>query len=811
MKHLFNILTFIVLFGLGNASAQTPQLVKDIRPGAVGGFEYTFYNGYSAANFSIVWEHNGFIYFVAIDNSSVPNGSDPGTNNYELWRSNGTTAGTSILKDINPGPIGSNPQNFKEINGELYFIANDGSHGIELWKTDGSTSGTVMVKDIHPGAKDGFTQTNYLSYNTIPFLVVWQQGSTFYFIANDSASTASQAVGTNNVELWKSDGTAAGTVLVKDINPGQINSSSPSGFNIVNGTLYFKANDGVNGAELWKTDGSTAGTVLVKDINPGVNSGFEYASSNSYNNIAFNVVWQQGNTFYFVANNYSTVAGADTNNIELWKSDGTTSGTVMLKDINPGNAFSSSPNYFNVVNNTLYFSARDAANGIELWKTDGSTVGTVLVKDINPGAKSGFEYANNFGFVSLPFIPVWQQGSTFYFIANDNTSAGGTSTHNIELWKSDGTAAGTVMVKDIYTGAANGSFPSYFNVINNTLFFEAKDATNGTELWKSDGTASGTVLVKDINPGTKSGFEYADNFGFTALPFVPVWQQGSTFYFVANDNTAGGGTSTHNIELWKSDGTTGGTVMVKDINPGVAASSSPDNFNIFNGVLYFRAKTAANGIELWKTDGSSGGTTLVKDINPGAVGGLTTVRYNYYNNIYFSIVGQQGSSFYFVANNYASVPNSNIVGTNNVELWMTDGTTAGTTQVADICSGNTGSDPANFAVALGKLFFKANDCTTGSELWVLNGVSAGVEDITADFTMHIYPNPTSTNLTVELNNARLLNSKLTIFDIQGKQILNTEAQDLKTTFDVSLLQQGVYIIKCDKEGEKSYVKRFVKM
>ena len=435
--------------------------------------------------------------------------------------------------------------------------------------------------------------------------------------------------------------------------------------------------------------------ILVKDINPGVNSGFEYASSNSYNNIAFNVVWQQGNTFYFVANNYSTVAGADTNNIELWKSDGTTSGTVMLKDINPGNAFSSSPNYFNVVNNTLYFSARDAANGIELWKTDGSTVGTVLVKDINPGAKSGFEYANNFGFVSLPFIPVWQQGSTFYF--------------------------------------------------------------------------------------------------------------------VANDNTAGGGTSTHNIELWKSDGTTGGTVMVKDINPGVAASSSPDNFNIFNGVLYFRAKTAANGIELWKTDGSSGGTTLVKDINPGAVGGLTTVRYNYYNNIYFSIVGQQGSSFYFVANNYASVPNSNIVGTNNVELWMTDGTTAGTNQVADICSGNTGSDPANFAVALGKLFFKANDCTTGSELWVLNGVSAGVEDITADFTMHIYPNPTSTSLTVELNNARLLNSKLTIFDIQGKQILNTEAQDLKTTFDVSLLQQGVYIIKCDKEGEKSYVKRFVKM
>src|SRR5205807_5582603 len=75
-------------------------------------------------------------------------------------------------------------------------------------------------------------------------------------------------------ELWKSDGTAAGTALVKDINPGSAYgfpaSSSPNNLTAVGGTLFFSANDGTNGKELWKSDGTAAGTVLVKDINPGI-------------------------------------------------------------------------------------------------------------------------------------------------------------------------------------------------------------------------------------------------------------------------------------------------------------------------------------------------------------------------------------------------------------------------------------------------------------------------------------------------------------------------------------------------------------
>ena len=125
-------------------------------------------------------------------------------------------------------------------------------------------------------------------------------------------------------------------------------------------------------------------------------------------------------------------------------------------------------------------------------------------------------------------------GNTPYFQANDGING-------VELWKSDGTASGTMMVKDINTGSGSSS-PMYLTTVGNMLYFRADDGTNGAELWKSDGTASGTVMVKDINSGSSSFPDY-----LTAI--------GNTLYFQANGDSTG-------LELWKSDGTSSGTVMV---------------------------------------------------------------------------------------------------------------------------------------------------------------------------------------------------------------------------------------------------------
>jgi ELWxxDGT repeat protein len=88
----------------------------------------------------------GMLYFAAND----------GVNGEELWRSNGTAAGTSLVKDIRPGAFGSVPRELTVSAGSLYFTANDGTAGVELWKTDGTAAGTVIVKDIYAG----FTGSN---------------------------------------------------------------------------------------------------------------------------------------------------------------------------------------------------------------------------------------------------------------------------------------------------------------------------------------------------------------------------------------------------------------------------------------------------------------------------------------------------------------------------------------------------------------------------------------------------------------------------------------------------------------------------
>jgi ELWxxDGT repeat protein len=229
-KIFFAVATLLSIAIVENpVSGQTFLLLKDINSGS----------GDSDPDAAPV-VMNDIVYFVA----------DNGINGDELWKSDGTTAGTVMVKDIYPGLQASFPQLLTVMNGFVYFRANNGAHGVELWRSDGTAAGTTMVKDIYPGIK---TSSDPTSLTVL--------GNTLYFAATNGETA-------NGKELWKTDGTGAGTVMVRDIYPG-IHNSNPTNLHISYDKLYFMANDGFKGPELWTSDGTSAGTTLVKDFETG--------------------------------------------------------------------------------------------------------------------------------------------------------------------------------------------------------------------------------------------------------------------------------------------------------------------------------------------------------------------------------------------------------------------------------------------------------------------------------------------------------------------------------------------------------------
>jgi ELWxxDGT repeat protein len=267
------------------------------------------------------------------------------------------------------------------------------------------------------------------------------------------------------------------------------------------------------------------------------------------------------------------------------------------------------------------------------------------------------------------------------------------------------------------------------------------------------------------------------------------------------------------MELWKSDGTSGGTVRVKDINAGVEGSY-PQDFNFINGTLYFTAWTLASGRELWKTDGSTNGTVMVKEIINGAVGGFETTSQYFYVTYPFTSPFSIGNYFYFVASDYASVPNGSSY-ENNLELWKSDGTTAGTTKVMDIYASTTiGSYPAYFVTALNKVFFTAESNTSGRELWTIDLPAVAVEEPLDQWS--IYPNPAQNHLTISATSTdpNAVPESILVSDLNGKCVYSATFEAAQSPFrhtlDVSDLPTGMYLVAITR-GDSKLVKKIVKM
>jgi ELWxxDGT repeat protein len=652
------------------------------------------------------------------DSSSEPHGLTSGvgvvyfadaqpSTGLEAYRTDGTSAGTMILRDIRPGPASSDPHEFTLLGagGATVFVADDGVHGSELWRTDGTSAGTQLLVDIAAGA----AASNPMSLTAV--------NGVAYFVADD---------GIRGLELWRSDGTTAGTTIVSDFSSaatGDASFTQPTAFagmllvgvntgveatsglyrvdasgplllkdaaaanldsgpqRIVAGTSAAYASDGQG--RVWKTDGTVAGTVLINTTNTSVIADMAMV----------------GTTLYYVRQT-SPISGRGT----LYRYDGATVSTVT------GSGMSDAGTLLGT-DARLYFTANSIAGGYEVWSTTPASTSATQLADLAAGdASSDPTLIRAVG--SSVYLTATVSGVTRLYVTSGAAPTALTTTINApavdqnavltgqlffvgeqaatgrELWKSNGTAAGTAIVRDLFAGT-HGSRPDLASAVtlNGKLLYLADDGASGEELWASDGSAAGTIRLRDIAVGAASSW-------ITGLCVV-----GSRAYFSADDGTSG-------AELWTTDGTPAGTVRIADINAG-ADSSAPGGFVAMGGLTYFFADDGATGTELWRTDGTAAGTQRVAELIAGPDG-------QWFNPSPVAI----GGAIYFSAMDASG----------DIELWRSDGTAVGTSRVVDLNA--TGSSSPESLFAFGStLLFSADDGIHGREPFALNTATLAVSSL----------------------------------------------------------------------------------
>lgn len=624
--------------------------------------------------------------------------NDPATRSwqsgFEVWRlteesswSNQKTSSTSMgtygaaqlnwytrqVADINPGIDSSFPRFYTPYNGFLYYAVDDGVSGVELWRDAGVLENTALLQspivgggdasmflDLVPG-KAGSNPKYLQVFNG--YLYFSAEGSDLSWMVDpaheDKCHSFRQSTFDPRVRYAVSEVNVWTPSLVYDCPPGFHWATTAEGYELF--TNYMDETV----ERFWHSEGAAESRVppqqynylgmfeqstsIERDSSHETKVYFEQCGWDEY-------TWGSKTRVHFrFRDSYKTGAYKHAGKPDSYRPDldpfGTKTGGLWTDSF--AGIVCVAGDGLSGIGDVNVRDLRSAGDGAELWRTDGTSRGTHRLEDLYPGHQG-----------SDPAYLTPMEGRLFF--------AASTEDQGRELWYTLGGPAQAKMISvfgsdyfGIYPGFES-SDPAYLTaamispLAGSYLFFAATNDQLGRELWLLKYTAGtpgdGYLSNVDIVPGSDSSNPHGFTSSGGALPV----------YFAAYTPATG-------IELWVSDGTTAGTVLMADIQTGTA-SSNPKYLTWFKGSLYFQADDGEYGIELWKASGGIGGTvTLLNDIRAGVYDSGPA----YFASMKSLLDGQD--YLYFTATDgYMVSGQHSLEGYGGCQLWVTDGTSAGT-------------------------------------------------------------------------------------------------------------------------------------
>jgi len=599
-------------------------------------------------------------YFVAQLPHLILFSADDGIYGRELWRTDGTPAGTTLVVDLCPGPCDSNPQALWTA-GPVAFLSVAGS----LWRSDGTIGGTQL---LYAGLEVGWkahtpTRTTYFGGR----------------------------VGDGPAGLWFTDGTPAGTRRVFEFALQLFD--GPSQLTWWRGMLFFWTQSALNQGTLWRSDGTTQGTVPIRSFHPGP---LAYSP--------FVILGAARHGLLLVVK--TTARGS-----ELWTIPSPSAKPVPLPQLVPGNA---EPHWLShgVVGDRLVIAAGIGKHRAQLYWSDGSQRALAPLMS--------FPNNGDLQLVDAPLQPVSANRSVF------EVERGLVR----ELWSTDGTPQGTRFVRAVSLGRPESI------VVDGWLYFAGHEPATGFEPWRTNGIVA--ARIRDTCPGPCDGNPtFRESAGeiwiqSSSAAYTPIFlrtsQAGSRIAAVLRlaDSAANllgvingtalitNSTLHEGLEPWAWQATTGAFDALGDLNPSTSPTdSNPRDFQPFGDRVVFLASSATAGERFWVSDGTTAGTRRLEAANMRGVSRLAASAHTTAG--LFLLAGSKGLGV-FSAPDFSG------------RLWFWSGAS---TSIAALTPANITTRGQGLEVLGDRVYFAGGQPGLGDELWTSDGSPGGTRPFTS--------------------------------------------------------------------------------